>query len=346
VHPGVRVCPHIVGTWAYRNPHSLSSPTASSVQCPLPIRRRHLPSHAKPPQLADRCASAAPNDHILASVPGAHPAISARHSATLSAGRLLDGLTNVDPMSEQPETQGNTSPPASVRSSTPPNPAHGALKPSADEEAVTPKTLAQKGRSKTAPNVQQSTLWKSSIDRPQLSERDSIFATTYLVADTPTSSPRTSAHQPNPGDNDAPEHSLSDMAAPMPPQRRLIDAPVFRRKQSTYPPVDLDDHHTVLTTHFNSRMPVKVGMGPDGVGHSPPPYMSPVDSPVQRPVTPRHPDVQSALDERLVDSEERKRNIAWRGEENRRHPGQNRSAHLSAESESKSLFTGFQRRRW
>jgi hypothetical protein len=216
-------------------------------------------------------------------------------------------------MSEQPETQGNTSPPASVRSSTPPNPAHGALKPSADEEAVTPKTLAQKGRSKTAPNVQQSTLWKSSIDRPQLSERDSIFATTYLVADTPTSSPRTSAHQPNPGDNDAPEHSLSDMAAPMPPQRRLIDAPVFRRKQSTYPPVDLDDHHTVLTTHFNSRMPVKVGMGPDGVGHSPPPYMSPVDSPVQRPVTPRHPDVQSALDERLVDSEERKRNIAWRG---------------------------------
>lgn len=40
--------------------------------------------------------------------------------------------------------------------------------------------------------------------------------------------------------------------------------------------------------------------------------MSPVDSPVQRPVTPHHPDVQSALDERLEDSEERKRNMAWR----------------------------------
>lgn len=41
--------------------------------------------------------------------------------------------------------------------------------------------------------------------------------------------------------------------------------------------------------------------------------MSPVDSPVQRPTTPNLPDVQSGLDERLVDSEERKRNMAWRG---------------------------------
>jgi hypothetical protein len=40
--------------------------------------------------------------------------------------------------------------------------------------------------------------------------------------------------------------------------------------------------------------------------------MSPVDSPVQRPATPYLPNVQSALDERLEDSEERKRNIAWR----------------------------------
>jgi hypothetical protein len=222
-------------------------------------------------------------------------------------------------MSQQTDAQGNTSPPASVRSSTPSDPGHGALKPSSEGEAVTPKSLAQKGRSKTAPNVnaqsqsQESTLWKSSFDRPQLSERDSIYATTYLVADTPTSSPRTSARQPDTDDDDAPEHSLSDTAAaPMPPQRRLIDAPVVRRKQSTYPPVDLDDHHTLLTTHFNSRKPITVGMGPDAVRHSPPPYMSPVDSPVQRPVTPHLPDVQSALDEILENSEERKQNIAWR----------------------------------
>ena len=40
--------------------------------------------------------------------------------------------------------------------------------------------------------------------------------------------------------------------------------------------------------------------------------MSPVDSPIQRPTTPNLPDVQSALDAMLENSEERKRNIAWR----------------------------------
>jgi hypothetical protein len=268
-------------------------------------------AHAKPPQLALRCVSAAPNDRILATVPGAHPALIARQPATRSQGRLRDGLTNVGPMSQQLDAQGNTSPPASVRARTP-GPGHASSQAPAEHDAVTPKTLAQTGRSKTAPIAPDSSaLWKSSTDRPQLSERDSIFATTYLVADTPTSSPRTSARLLAP-DDDAPEHSLSDMAAPAPPQRRLIDAPVFRRKQSTYPPVALDDHHTLLATHFNSRKPIAVGMDSDGMRHSPPPYMSPVDSPVQRPVTPHLPNVQSALDERLEDSEERKRNIAWR----------------------------------
>lgn len=53
-------------------------------------------------------------------------------------------------------------------------------------------------------------------------------------------------------------------------------------------------------------------MGADGLRHSPPPYMSPVDSPIQRPTTPNLPDVQTALDAMLENSEERKRNIAWR----------------------------------
>jgi hypothetical protein len=289
-------------------------PVPASVSLParnLPIRWRCLSSHAKPPQLALRCASAAPNDRILATVPGARPAISATRPATPSDERLRDGLTNVGPMSHQSHAQGNTSPPASVRSNTPPDPSHGPRNPSPEHDALTPKTLAQTGRSSTAPNVQESTLWKSSVDRPQLSERDSIFATTYLVADTPASSPRTSARQ-LPSDDDAPEHRLSDAAAPLPPQRRLMDAPVFRRKQSTYPPVTLDDPHALLATHFNSRMPMTPGMAPDGTTHSPPPFMSPVDSPIQRPTTPRLADVQSALDGRLELSEERKRNMAWR----------------------------------
>ncbi|KAH7414033.1 hypothetical protein DE146DRAFT_639184 [Phaeosphaeria sp. MPI-PUGE-AT-0046c] len=219
-------------------------------------------------------------------------------------------------MSQQSHAQGNTSPPASVRASTLPHSAHGSpTSPSRarhEHRDVTPKSLAQTGRARTTPNAHESTLWKSSVDRPQLSERDSIFATTYLVADTPTSSPRTSAPQLLVLDDDAPKHSSPDKAAPAPPQRRLMDAPAFRRKQSTYPPVDLDHHHTLLTTHFNSPTPIVAGMGPDDLRHSPPPYMSPVDSPIQRPTTPHHPDVQAALDERLEDSEERKRNMAWR----------------------------------
>ncbi|KAL5116536.1 inositol polyphosphate kinase kcs1 [Pleosporales sp. CAS-2024a] len=227
-------------------------------------------------------------------------------------------------MSPPPHVQGKTSPRAPLRASTPPNPGHGPPKPAAAAAAAAtaaPKSLALKGRSKTAPNVHEGpVLWKPSVDKPQLSERDSIFATTYLVADTPTSSPRAAATARLPAadvdvdvDN-APEHSLSAMAAPLPPPRRLIEAPVFRRKHSSHPPAALDDHHTLLTTHFNSRKPVAVGMGLEPVGNSPPPYMSPVDSPVQRPVTPPHlPPVPSALDETLENSEERKRNMAWRG---------------------------------
>ena len=225
-------------------------------------------------------------------------------------------------MSQQPDAQGNTSPPASVRSNTPPVPgsasqSHGASTSTSSasaaqqHHAVTPKSLAQTGRARTTPDVQGDTLWRSSVDRAQLSERDSIFATTYLVADSPTSSPRTSAPPPIVPADDATARTSPDMAAPAPTQQRLIDAPTIRKKQSSYPPTVLDDHHALLATHFNSRKPVSFSMGPDGLRHSPPPYMSPVDSPVQRPTTPNLP-VRTALDEILENSEERKRNIAWR----------------------------------
>jgi hypothetical protein len=310
VHPGFARRPPTAGE---RGPsatltrcHSQPAPSRA-----LPAARTAGRRPLTPPQLAFRCASAAPTDRILApTVPGV-AALSATHPATPSPARLRDGLTNVGPMSQQTDAQANTSPPASVRSSTPLHPGHGSAQPESDQEAVTPKTLAQTGRSKTAPNVQESTLWKSSIDRPQLSERDSIFATTYLAADSPTSSPRTSARQLHP-DDDAPEHPLSAMAAPAPLQRRLMDPPVFRRKQPSHTPAVLDDHHQLLATHFNSRTPT-AGTRLDDTKRSPPPFMSPVESPVQRATIPRLPDVQSALNGVIENSEERKRNIAWRG---------------------------------
>jgi inositol-hexakisphosphate kinase len=49
------------------------------------------------------------------------------------------------------------------------------------------------------------------------------------------------------------------------------------------------------------------------IRESPPPFMSPVDSPVQRPTTPPHPVQSSApLDDKLAETEERIKNRLWR----------------------------------
>lgn len=51
-----------------------------------------------------------------------------------------------------------------------------------------PKPLSPKDRSKTAPHTLDG-LWKKTVKFPQLSERDSIFATTYHTSPSPPSSP-------------------------------------------------------------------------------------------------------------------------------------------------------------
>lgn len=214
-------------------------------------------------------------------------------------------------MSPQPNAQGNASPAASVRSNAPQDPAHGPSTPTADRQPVTRKGLSHTGRSKTAPITQENNLWKPSVDYPQLSERDSIFATTYLAADSPASSPRPSVRAPATTD-DAPEHSLSHMAAPALPQRRIMDPPIVRRKQSTFPPATPLDPQALLATAFNPQPAMAAGMVLQELRHSPPPYMSPVDSPLQRPTTPHHSDLQSTLHEALLENEERWRNREWR----------------------------------
>lgn len=54
---------------------------------------------------------------------------------------------------------------------------------------LTPKPLSPKDRSKTAPHTLDG-LWKKTVRFPQLSERDSIFATTYNTSPSPPSSPK------------------------------------------------------------------------------------------------------------------------------------------------------------
>ena len=54
-------------------------------------------------------------------------------------------------------------------------------------------------------------------------------------------------------------------------------------------------------------------MSSNGTRESPPPFMSPVESPVQRPTTPPHPVQSSApLDEKLAETEQRIKNRLWR----------------------------------
>lgn len=91
-----------------------------------------------------------------------------------------------------------------------------------------------------------------------------------------------------------------------------MDPPVIRRKQSTFPPAALSDPRAVLATPFNSQPAAAAGMVLNGLRHSPPPYMSPVDSPVQRPTTPHHANVEPSLHEALQESEERRWNREWR----------------------------------
>lgn len=207
-----------------------------------------------------------------------------------------------------------TSPSAPVRSNNAShNPGHAALQPyPLDPPAVTPKSLSQTGRSKTAPLALEQ-LWTPSVDRPQLSERDSIFATTYLASDSPASSPQLSALQEGPNDN-VPDHGLSDMAVSASTPRRLIPSPVLRQHGPAKTTSTLKEHQGLLTTHFNSSRH-SVDMDSIRARQSPPPFMSPVDSPAYRPSTPHRPDSQSSsksLLDALAESEERLRYRSWR----------------------------------
>ncbi|PSN72975.1 SAICAR synthase-like protein [Corynespora cassiicola Philippines] len=190
--------------------------------------------------------------------------------------------------------------------------AHRAL----HDDDVVPKTLSQTGRSRTAP-IAVDHIWTPSVDQPQLSERDSIFATTYLASDSPASSPRSVSRLAALHENAA-AHRPDDMAVSVSPPRRLMDAPTFRQPHTPRTPAaTLRDHQGLLSTHFNSSKKDAFSVTFDVLREtSPPPFMSPVDSPVHRPASPHSPDTKSmpkpSLLDSLADSEERLKNRMWR----------------------------------
>ena len=230
----------------------------------------------------------------------------------------------------------NTSPSPPVRSKAIPSDLRNHVQQSSAHEGaeLTPKSLSQTGRSKTAP-VALHTLWTSFINQPQLSERDSIFATTYVPTDSPASSPCLPPRPEGAIDNE-PEESIPDMAAS--PIRRLIEPPLLRQHHSSYsssivsPPFD---HHPlpetirhdmqsgpnlpfhnqrgVFAAHVNSYGSRRAGMEHADIDNIPPPFMSPVVSPAQRPSTPHDNDSnKNASKELPADSDERLRYRSWR----------------------------------
>lgn len=76
-------------------------------------------------------------------------------------------------------------------------------------------------------------------------------------------------------------------------------------------------------------------MGLEAVRQSPPPFMSPVDSPIRRSSTPHNADAHSALHQALTDTEERRRNREWR--EGKPVPFRGSAAHEDATMDEQAV---------
>ncbi|KAB2577529.1 Inositol polyphosphate kinase [Lasiodiplodia theobromae] len=118
--------------------------------------------------------------------------------------------------------------------SSPPSPDDGAK--------VTPKTLSQTGRSRTAPLSLES-LYPTA--GPQLSERDSIFATNYIATDSPAESPSLQP-RPDAASSPAQEQDQSPTMADISPIRKLVDPPLLRQA-----------HHHHLLSAANASSPLE-----------------------------------------------------------------------------------------
>ncbi|KAK7536009.1 uncharacterized protein J3D65DRAFT_627080 [Phyllosticta citribraziliensis] len=143
-------------------------------------------------------------------------------------------------MSSVPPASDNTSPSIPVRSnrnsrdrhhvSPPPSPS-----PTCDHDAVvTPKKLSQTGRSRTAP-LSLEALYPSA--GPQLSERDSIFATNYVTTDSPADSPNLQPRfEPSSPQDPPQDQSPSEDMAEVSHFRKLVDPPLLRQPHHYYTP--------------------------------------------------------------------------------------------------------------
>lgn len=197
---------------------------------------------------------------------------------------------------------------------------------------LNPKLLAVTGRSRTTPEAL-NTLWTTTVHSPQLSERDSIFATTYSSTP-PASSSSASPSQPVTirarRKHDDPQEE-DDMPVPARPADREVTGlastttplpipkhPVSILKRSENRHFDKPRHaigiaesrSRKLRSNQTDRSGVPMGQSTDAVAL--PPGLSPAGSPFERPSTPLGKPAHVSFNEDDVDKEQRVLYRAWR----------------------------------
>jgi inositol-hexakisphosphate 5-kinase len=216
-------------------------------------------------------------------------------------------------------------------------PPYNSLHPPSD--GAQPKPLALTGRARTAPLQPLDTLWTTTVDAPQLSERDSIFATTYLPSNTPPPSPSgitlavraKDAYQESSALHKAAgtrsgqltgttrttpyfPHRTPPQPIPISPRNPPPPTPAYPRYTTYRSPTatkSQDDPQQIIRKHYNIK-PAE-GMGDTILHHGLLPGMSPVDSPFDRPSSPNSRSTSSpSLIKSDVDEEERFRYRSWR----------------------------------
>lgn len=227
-------------------------------------------------------------------------------------------------MSSRPRVPDKSSPPAKLRpsKSLQLHQHTNGTDPIGDAD-VTPKPLSATGRSRTTPDAL-TTLWTTT---PQLSERESIFATTYLPSSSPPPSqpnllPPPAVHdEPQEGDDSpvpaAAGRKVTLEAPPTPPVPirhpiSILKRPEHRRPEKQRPAVITGESGA---SRKQRSHPAEQSGEPMGQPTDPlplPPGLSPLNSPFERPSTPLEKPYHVKFSENDVDEEERFRYRAWR----------------------------------
>ena len=202
----------------------------------------------------------------------------------------------------------------SVGSSSPPSLSQNHTDPPSPSS---PRLLSVTGRSRTAPLRPLDTLWTATVDNPQLSERDSIFATTYLPSrySPPSASSLTLDERQKNVVQERDASTSTDgtrngqLTQPAPYVLHLTppySVPTLQRNRIAQGPRRGQYHaESSNELRYTNRQYSKTGLAEEGVGmgdnlhHGSPPGINPVSSHSETELTPSADDEEERLRYRI-----------------------------------------------